>query len=190
MLANISKTKFKGDMMQNYNLSRKNILLSISMLICMSTQITNADEIAHPDMKPSHCEQRPMPESQMDMLMPMPPYLHSLNLTDDQKDKIFAITYAQLPKLRELKIQKHESMTTLKKLASSDQFNEAKAEALATKLASLDKALILLHINTDTKIRAILSDDQKRKLSSFEDNLETVPHGHMPLPNAPIEPQH
>lgn len=179
-------------MMKSFNLTGKNILLSIGMLICISAQtsIANADENSQPNTKLIHCEHQPHSENQMNMMLPLPPYLHDLNLSNDQQDKIFAITYAQLPKLRELKIQKHESMTTLKKLASSDQFNEAKAEALATKLASLDKALILLHINTDTKIRAILSDDQKRKLSSFEDNLETVPHGHMPLPNAPIEPQH
>jgi Spy/CpxP family protein refolding chaperone len=187
MLANISKTKFKGDMMQNYNLSRKNILLSISMLICMSTQITNADEIARPDMKPSHCEQRPMPESQMDMLMPMPPYLHSLNLTDDQKDKIFAITYVQLPKLREVAIQKHASITALKKLVSSDQFSDTKAETLASKIASLDKALILLHIGTDTKIRAVLTAEQKQKISTIEDDFEKTPHRHMPPPDSPIK---
>jgi periplasmic protein CpxP/Spy len=168
--------------MKIINLKRKSILLSIGMFICLSTQIStvSADEMAHPDMMPSHCEHKSMPDNQLDMMLPLPPYLRDLDLTEDQKDKIFAITYAQLPKLRDMEIQKHKTITALKKLAGSSQFNDTKGEALATKLASLDKELILLHIGTDVKIRAVLTVEQKQKISTFEDDFIKAPHCHMP----------
>jgi Spy/CpxP family protein refolding chaperone len=171
---------------------KKNMLLSIGILIYATTQIgvAIAEEAANPYLKAPHCEpspHKPMPEGFMGMMMPLPPYLPGLALTEAQKDKIFTITYAQIPKLRDTEKQKHETMKALKKLTNSDMYDEAKAQSLAIKLASLDKELILLRVGTDAKIYALLTVEQKQKVKAFEENFERAPHAHMPPPYSPIK---
>ncbi|MGZ8271823.1 MAG: Spy/CpxP family protein refolding chaperone [Methylophilus sp.] len=172
--------------------SLKNRLLGIGILICLTTQISVAiaEDDTNTKIKPQHCEHgayKPIPEGNMDMMVPLPPYLHNLDLTDAQKDKVFAITYALIPKLRDTEKQKHETMKALKKLTNSVLYDEAKAQSLAIKLASLDKELILLRVGTDAKIYALLTADQKQKVKAFEDSFERAPHAHMPLPYSPIK---
>lgn len=172
--------------------SLKNRLLAIGILIYSTTLIGTAiaEEATNTHLKAPHCEpsaHKPMPEELMGMMMPLPPYLHGIELTEVQKDKIFAMTYAQIPKLRDAEKQKHETMKALKKLTNSDLYDEVKAQSLAIKLASLDKELILLRIGTDAKIYALLTVEQKQKVKAFEDNFERAPHAHMPPPYSPIK---
>lgn len=172
--------------------SLKNRLLAIGILIYLTTQISVAiaEEGTSTNMRPPHCElgtHKPMPEGFMGMMIPLPPYLHGLELSEVQKDKIFAMTYAQMPKLRDAEKQKHETMKALKKLTNSDMYDEAKAQSLAIKLASLDKELILLRVGTDAKIYALLTAEQKQIVKAFEDNFERAPHAHMPPPYSPIK---
>ncbi len=141
-----------------------------------------AEDHDHANMKPPHCEQGPhKPEG----MMGMPPYLNDLDLTDAQQDKIFAITYQQMPKFRENAKQHHETMEALHQLASIEPYDDVKAQTLASTLAGLEKESILMRVRTDAKIHALLTVEQKQKFKIFADNFKE-PRPPMSLPFSPI----
>lgn len=171
--------------MKSLNSTNKNTLLSLGLLFCLNTQISTvmAEDHDHANMKPPHCEQGPhKPEG----MMGMPPYLNGLDLTDVQQDKIFAITYQQMPKFRENAKQHHETMEALHQLASIEPYDDVKAQTLASTLAGLEKESILMRVRTDAKIHALLTVEQKQKLKTFAENFK----GKRPPMSLPFSPIH
>ncbi len=73
----------------------------------------------------------------------VPPHLRALNLTQDQQDKIFAITHDQAPAKYAQHKQQRETMEQLRTLAQADKFDEAKAQQLADQLGKLEKEKVL-----------------------------------------------
>jgi len=93
-----------------------------------------------------------------------PPYLRGIDLTDAQKDKVFAITYAQIPAMRDQGKQRHQAMDELRALSNAPAFDDAKAQQLADKLAGLEKQQVLARVRNEAKILAILTPEQRQKL--------------------------
>ncbi len=59
----------------------------------------------------------------------MPRFLHGLNLSDAQRDKIFELMHAQMPAMREKAKGLHKANMELRQLEMSPDYSEAKVKA-------------------------------------------------------------
>lgn len=93
----------------------------------------------------------------------MPPYLRGLQLSTAQEDQIFALTYPQIPTMRDQHKQHMQLMDELRTATQADKFDEAKVQQLADKIANLEKEKIVTSARNDAKIFAILTPEQRVK---------------------------
>lgn len=96
-------------------------------------------------------------------------HLRALNLTQDQQDKIFAITHEQAPVKYAQRKQHRETLEALRTLAQADKFDEAKAQQLADQLGKLEKEKVLSRLKTEAKISAVLTPEQRAKAREFKE---------------------
>ena len=88
-----------------------------------------------------------------------------LDLSDVQQDKIIALVHPQLPLIWKVEKQRHQLLDELQKLGSEEKFDESKANEIAAKLANIEKEAVYNHAKTDSQIFAILTPEQRKKLS-------------------------
>lgn len=98
----------------------------------------------------------------------VPPHLRALNLTQDQQDKVFAITHEQAPVKYAQHKQQRETMQALHTLAQADFFDEAKAQQLTDQLAKIEKEKAMSRLKTEAKITALLTPEQRVKMREFK----------------------
>lgn len=92
-----------------------------------------------------------------------PPLFQGLDLNEAQQDKIFAIVHAQAPYLREQFKAAAKAREALHALAGADQYDDAKAAALAKDLATAEANIALQHVRTQQKLLAVLTPEQRKK---------------------------
>lgn len=92
-----------------------------------------------------------------------PFFFHGLDLSEAQQDKIFAIVHAEAPYLREQSKAALKAREALHALASADQYDDAKAAALAKDLANAEANIALQHVRTQQKLLAVLTPEQRKK---------------------------
>ncbi len=109
--------------------------------------------------------------------MGIPPHLADLNLSQDQQDKVFAIFYPQIPKIREIHKQEKQLKDELRAVSQSDRFDEAKAKQIAEKLAVLEKEHALNRAKTEQQVYSVLTPEQRKILQERKDNADK--HGFM-----------
>ena len=97
-----------------------------------------------------------------------PHFLHGLELTDAQKDKVFELTYAQIPALREKHKELHKIHEELHKLALSNDYDDSKAHALTTRGAAVMASIGDMMAKTDNRIYQLLTPEQKQQLAKHE----------------------
>lgn len=95
----------------------------------------------------------------------LPPYLHGIKLTEVQEDKIFAIVHAQAPQMREQAKALKKVREQMKELALADQYDEARAKALADAAAQAMSQMSLLRLRGDRQILAVLTPEQRQSLN-------------------------
>ena len=93
-----------------------------------------------------------------------PPFLAGLHLTDEQQDKVFAITYAAAPAIREQAKALRKAHEALHDLNHSEQYDESRVKSLAEAAAKAESQLTVLHMRTEHAIFALLTADQKKQL--------------------------
>jgi protein CpxP len=94
-----------------------------------------------------------------------PGFLRGVELDEAQQDKVFAIVHAQQPQLREQAKAARHAHEALRAMATSGQFDEARASALAQSAASAMAALALQQARTDAQVYALLTPEQRRQAS-------------------------
>lgn len=92
-----------------------------------------------------------------------PAFVHGVDLTDAQEDKMFAILHAQEPKRREYGRDLHKAQESLRAMGAGDQFDDAKAASLAQAAGNALAALVLLDARTDAQVRAVLTPEQRKQ---------------------------
>ncbi len=92
-----------------------------------------------------------------------PRFLKGIDLTEEQKDQIFAIKHAEVPKARERMKARHTLKQEL--MAMSDNFNEGSAKVIADKLAAIESEGILARAQNHQKILNLLTPAQKKQVS-------------------------
>ncbi len=103
---------------------------------------------------------------------PLPPFLHGLKLSEEQRDRIFAIQYEQMPRLRENAKAARKAMEELRSLAFSGKFDDEKAKALAETGARALVETTLLHSRADQQMIALLSAEQRQQMADMKARLD------------------
>ena len=93
-----------------------------------------------------------------------PPILHGLDLTEAQQDKVFTILHAQAPYVREQDKALRKARDTLHALASSAQYDDAKAASAAQAAAQAVSNLELSRVRTEQKLLAVLTAEQRKQV--------------------------
>lgn len=87
----------------------------------------------------------------------------ALDLTEEQKDKIFAVRHAAMPELREAMKEVRTAKRELRALAQSGDFEVAKAEELAKKFATAQAHASLSSAKMQAEVVAVLTPEQRAK---------------------------
>lgn len=95
----------------------------------------------------------------------MASFLHGLNLTEAQQDRVFAIMHAQAPQMREHHKAVAKAHEELRALAMSGQFDDNKASALAKAAGQAMSAAALLEARTDAQLLAVLTPEQREQVA-------------------------
>jgi protein CpxP len=96
-------------------------------------------------------------------LMP-PEFLAGLDLSDDEKDKVFAILNGRAMELRGALKQVRTSREDLRDMVRSGGYDEARAHTLADAGARADAQARFLVAKTDSEILAVLTPEQREDL--------------------------
>jgi Spy/CpxP family protein refolding chaperone len=159
---NIMHTQFNGNL--TLGTIKKSLLL---VALLATTTMANTSSAGEHDMKNhdnNRCEhhQKNMHGGHDGMMIP--PHFAHLNLTEEQKDKLFAIAYADMPKMREAEKSRHKNREALRELGAADNFNDASAQTLASQIADSEKQAILMRVRAEAKMYAVLTTAQKEQL--------------------------
>ncbi|MGK5014890.1 Spy/CpxP family protein refolding chaperone [Janthinobacterium sp. HLS12-2] len=99
----------------------------------------------------------------------LPPFLHGIELSEAQQDKVFAATYAQAPLLREQEKIALKAHAQLRELAGSSAYDDAKASALASTAAQAMAQISLLHARLEQQLLAVLTPEQRKQAQQRRD---------------------
>jgi Spy/CpxP family protein refolding chaperone len=103
--------------------------------------------------------------------------LASLDLSQDQKDKIKAIVAAERPAIQSLREGMREDASELKSLASAQPADPAAVGAAFLKVRSDREAMKAERQKVHAQIDAILTPDQRTKLDGYLSALKERRHG-------------
>jgi periplasmic protein CpxP/Spy len=92
------------------------------------------------------------------------PFLHGLELSDSQQDKLFQLMHNQAPYLREQHRAHEKAMRALHEMGDAEKFDDAAATRLAQAAAQAQANLTLSHIRTHQKVLALLTPEQRKQL--------------------------
>lgn len=92
------------------------------------------------------------------------PRLAGLDLSEAQRDRVFAILHEAAPQRRELDKAERKAREALREMAGSPQFEQKKAEQHAQALGQAVAGEALLRLRTDARIMAVLTPEQRAQL--------------------------
>jgi protein CpxP len=166
----------------------KFIIVSAAITISAET-FAQACPVEQPDGKHGSIEHHAFPPPlphymlssvpRIDGHEPTPPFLAGIDLSEAQRDKIFAITYAIMPSMREQEKLARHARIQLMDLGISGQYSEAKAKELANTIGKAEAELILLRTLSDSQIYELLNDEQRRELADRKSKCDMAMKGHM-----------
>ena len=100
----------------------------------------------------------------------LPPFLHGIELSEAQQDKVFAATYAQAPLLREQEKIAFKAHAQLRELAASSTYDDAKAGALANTAAQAMATISLQQARLEQQLLAVLTPEQRKQAQQRRDS--------------------
>ena len=98
----------------------------------------------------------------------MPRYLHSLNLSEAQRDRVFEIFHGQAPAMREKVKAARNAEESLRKLVLSTEYTEPKARALSDDAARATADLTLARAMTERQVYEVLTAEQRSQLAKLK----------------------
>lgn len=98
----------------------------------------------------------------------LPPFLHDLNLSDAQRDKIFNLMHSQAPAMRDQAKAMHKSQMELRQLGLSDEYSEAKAKTLAEANAQSMARMAQMRASTSHQIYLLLTPEQRKQMEQLQ----------------------
>lgn len=119
----------------------------------------------------------------------MIPFLHELNLSEAQQDKIFDIMHALEPQMRDRARAAHKAQRELHQMSLSDKFDEAEARVLADSASRAEADLALLRARSTQQVLATLTPEQRRQAAELKQRQKSRRPGE-DGPPGPRGPQH
>lgn len=98
----------------------------------------------------------------------MPRFLHGLNLSEAQRDKIFELMHAQMPAMREKAKGLHKAHMELRQLEMSPDYNEAKVKALTEANAKTMAEMAQMRARTAHAIYQMLTPEQRKQIDEMK----------------------
>ncbi|MGW8392167.1 Spy/CpxP family protein refolding chaperone [Pseudoduganella sp. HUAS MS19] len=92
------------------------------------------------------------------------PFLHGLDLSESQEDKLFQLMHNQAPYLREQQRSHDKAMRALHDMRNAEKFDDAAATRLAQAAAQAQANLTMSHIRTHQKVLALLTPEQRKQV--------------------------
>ncbi|MCB5189540.1 Spy/CpxP family protein refolding chaperone [Methylobacillus arboreus] len=111
----------------------------------------------------------------------LPPHIARLDLNEAQEDKIFQLLHAEAPAVRDNFKQQRKLREEIDTLAKAPTLDEKKARQLATELGRLQADAIFSRVNTEARIRTLLTQEQRAKLENRQHSGKGRPE-HLPQP--------
>lgn len=105
--------------------------------------------------------------------------LHSLNLSDEQHDKVFELMQSQMRQQHEAMRAGRKAQEELRQLAREPGFDVAKAKPLADQLGQLQAQQLLRQAQAESQLRALLTPEQRKAL---EERAGPRQHGPRMMP--------
>lgn len=96
-------------------------------------------------------------------------FLRGLDLSDQQRDRIFEIRHAAAPKMREQAKTLREARGAFAKLALSPDYDEAKVKALADRSAQALSVMAQLRARSMNEIYRVLTPEQQAKVQQRQE---------------------
>ena len=143
----------------------KHLSIAVSLLLlsaCSMPLLALAQQESAPDGPLARTMPGPPPG--------LPPFLHGIDLSEAQQDKVFAATYAQAPLLREQEKIAFKAHAQLRELAGSSAYDDAKAGALASTAAQAMAKISLLHARLEQQLLAVLTPEQRKQAQQRRDS--------------------
>jgi Spy/CpxP family protein refolding chaperone len=103
------------------------------------------------------------------------PFLHGLELSEAQQDKIFAINYAQQPVLRDQQKIVGKSYEALHELTSGGKYDDAKAVALIQAATQAMATITLSEVRAEQQILAVLTPEQRKQIDEHRPGPDGKP---------------
>lgn len=97
-------------------------------------------------------------------------FLHGIDLTEAQKDQIFELKHAEVPKMRAHMKERRQLKQALMQL--SDNYSEAKAKILADKLATIERDSILARVHHQQQVLNLLTPEQRKQVAEKKANFK------------------
>lgn len=158
--------------MKGYNMKSllKPLLAATILSLTMASVATAKPNQDHD--KPHHCSQKDERGHHKDMMHSghHPHFLRGINLTDAQKDKIFELKHAEVPKMREHMKARHQLKKELMQL--SDQYSEEKAKAIANKLATIERDSVLARAHHHQQVLNLLTPEQRKQVAENKEKFK------------------
>jgi Spy/CpxP family protein refolding chaperone len=167
-------------------------LLAATCLITAAVSTATAEQNTRHN-QPNHCVKghhqgsHPTGDS---LTLGKPPFLHGISLTSEQEDKLFALTHAATPAMREFAKQEKTLHEALRQLSQHTPLDETKLKQIAEKLGNVSKDKTVYRITVDSKVLALLTPEQREQVSKhharFHEGLDklqpistpSAPHRH------------
>ena len=97
-----------------------------------------------------------------------PPFLRGIDLTEEQRDKIFDITYAQIPVHRTFRKEMHKVQQQMHQLPLSADYDAGKMKKLVDAQTKLQAEHMLKMAEAHNKIYKLLTDEQRKELAEHK----------------------
>jgi len=92
----------------------------------------------------------------------LPPFLFGLDLTESQQDKIFELLHSQEPAMRTQGKAIRKAIAEINRLAAADHYSAAEVRRQADKLAEAIADTVVLRTETEARIHALLTPEQRK----------------------------
>ena len=154
----------------------KHLIIAVSLLLlsaCSMPLLALAQQASAPDGPPPRAMPGPPPGLGHGPGR-LPPFLHGIELSEAQQDKVFAATYAQAPLLREQEKIAFKAHAQLRELAASSAYDDAKAGALANTAAHAMATISLLQARLEQQLLAVLTPEQRKQAQQRRDSRQDL----------------
>ncbi len=88
--------------------------------------------------------------------------LHGLKLSEEQRDKVFAVLHAQAPQLRANAKQRRSAVRELRTLVLAENYDETRAKALSESLSQAVAADAMIRSRSANEIYQALTAEQRQ----------------------------